>query len=98
MEDDAKSDHKWLKEIPKKDAKAGDVVIVNTGSGAGNNGHTAIITEGWKDKSDKDNDTKIVQMGGSLADDGVNQSKFNQSFTSLLTGDYSITMARPIKK
>lgn len=98
MEDDAKSDHKWLKEIPKKDAKAGDIVIVNTGSGAGNNGHTAIITEGWKDKSDKDNDTKIVQMGGSLADNGVNQSKFNQSFTSLLTGDYSITMARPIKK
>lgn len=37
---DARKTHQWLKELPEGEAKAGDIVIVNQGAGAGNNGHT----------------------------------------------------------
>ena len=53
---DAKGSHKYLKEVKSSDAKAGDVVIVNVGSGVSNNGHTAILLEDWKGRS-----TKIIE-------------------------------------
>lgn len=101
MEDDAKGDHKWLKEISESEAKAGDIVIVNTGNGAGSNGHTAILLDSWKaDEPETTNSTKVIQMGGA-AHDGVNIHKFGESFLSLVNGTYgahTITFARPIKK
>lgn len=90
MEDDAKGAHKWLKEIDKSDAGPGDVVIVNTGSGVGNAGHTAILESKWSGNS-----TKIIEQGG--VGDSVNEGKFGTSFSSLLSGG-SVTVARPIKK
>lgn len=101
MESDAKGSHQWLEEVKPSEAKAGDIVIVNTGNGAGSNGHTAILTEDWKaSKSDAENTTKIIQMGGSLVD-GVNESSFNNSFSLLVdgtSGAHTTTLARPIKK
>ena len=96
MADDANGDQKWLKKIPASEAVAGDVVIVNTGNGAGSNGHTAILTEAWiSGQSDSTNPTKIVQMGGGGT--GVNEGNFNTSFGSLVKGDYSIVFARAVK-
>ncbi|MCT3019907.1 CHAP domain-containing protein [Pediococcus pentosaceus] len=89
MESDAKGDHKYLKEIDKSDAEPGDVVIVNTGSGAGNLGHTAILESKWTGNS-----TKIIEQGG--VGDSVNEGTFGSSFASLLSGG-SVTVARPIK-
>jgi cell wall-associated NlpC family hydrolase len=97
MEDDAKGKHKYLQEIKPNDAKAGDVVIVNTGSGAGNEGHTAILEENWKDGSDKGNKTKIIEMGGIPSAHGVNESNFGDSFMSLVAGSHTTTFARPQK-
>lgn len=97
MRDDAKKDHKYLKEIKPSEAGAGDIVIVNTGDGAGNNGHTAFLTEKWKDAPDAKNSTKVIEMGGA-SHDGVNESTFDMAFTSLLRGSYDITFARPIEK
>lgn len=102
MESDAKSGHKWFKEIPAEEAKAGDVVIVNTGDGVGGNGHTAILTENWKTNEPiASNTTGIIQMGGDPNADGVNASPFVGGFMSLVDGSFgqhSITFARPIKK
>ena len=89
MANDAKSDHKWLKEVDKSDAKAGDVVIVNQGAGAGNNGHTAILEEDWHGDA-----TKIIEQGG--VGDHVNEGKFGTSFASLISGG-DVVLARPIK-
>lgn len=89
MASDAKGDHKWLKEIDKSNAKAGDVVIVNQGAGAGDNGHTAILEENWHG-----NGTKIIEQGG--VGDHVNEGKFGTSFLSLLNGG-EVVLARPIK-
>ena len=89
MEADAKGDHKYLKEIDKSDAQPGDVVIVNTGSGAGNLGHTAILESKWSGNS-----TKIIEQGG--VGDSVNEGTFGTSFLNLLSGG-SVTIARPIK-
>lgn len=101
MEADAKGSHQWLEEVKPSEAKAGDIVIVNTGNGAGSNGHTAILTEDWKaNESDAKNTTKIIQMGGSLTD-GVNESIFGNSFSLLVDGSsgaHTTTLARPIKK
>lgn len=97
MENDAKGQHQWLKEISGSEAKTGDVVIVNTGDGSGSNGHTAILEEDWKSGSPKDNDTKIIQEGGQGGSGGVNEGTFKDSFMGLLGGSYSITFARPIK-
>lgn len=96
MESDAKGEHKWLEEIDKKDTKAGDIVIVNTGDGAGSNGHTAFLTEAWKDEPVKSNTTMVIQQGGN--GDSVNEDTFINSFLSLVQGDYSITFARAIKE
>ncbi len=74
----------------ENDAKAGDIVIVNQGAGAGNNGHTAILLGKWQGKA-----TKIIEQGG--VGDKVNESTFGTAFYSLLSGS-DVTLARPIKK
>lgn len=96
MEADAKGENKWLKEISKNEAGEGDIVIVNTGGGAGSNGHTAFLTEKWKSEPDVSNTTGIIQQGGEGG--SVNESTFSASFLSLLQKDHSITFARPMKK
>lgn len=58
MENYAKS-NQYLKQIKSSQAGAGDVIIVNVGVGAGNNGHTAILLGKYKGGS-----TKIIEMGG----------------------------------
>ncbi|QBA78922.1 CHAP domain-containing protein (plasmid) [Lactiplantibacillus plantarum] len=91
MASDAKGSHQYLKQISENDAKAGDIVIVNQGAGAGNNGHTAFITENWHGKN-----TKIIEEGGDTTEH-VNESTFGTAFYSLLSGS-DVTLARPIKK
>ena len=91
MASDAKGSHQYLKQISENDAKAGDIVIVNQGAGAGNNGHTAILMDKWQGK-----DTKIIEEGGDTTGH-VNESKFGTAFYSLLSGG-DVTLARPIKK
>lgn len=91
MASDAKGSHQYLKQISENDAKAGDIVIVNQGAGAGNNGHTAFITENWHGKN-----TKIIEEGGDTTGH-VNESTFGTAFYSLLSGS-DVTLARPIKK
>lgn len=98
MEEDAKGAHQWLKEISESEAKAGDIVIVNTGDGSGNNGHTAILEEDWKSAAPKNNNTKIIQEGGQGGKGGVNEGTFKESFSGLIDGDFTITFARAIKK
>lgn len=90
MEDDARGSHKWLKEVSDKDAKEGDIVIYNTGGGAGANGHTAILTEDYKGDS-----TSIVEMGG-IGHGAVNESNIHDAFYSLLGG--TKTLCRPVSK
>lgn len=90
MASDAKGSHQYLKQISENDAKAGDIVIVNQGAGAGNNGHTAILLDKWQGKA-----TKIIEQGG--VGDKVNESTFGTAFYSLLSGS-DVTLARPIKK
>lgn len=89
MADDAKGDNQFLEEIDKDEAGPGDVVIVNMGSGTGNNGHTAILLEDWQGK-----DTDIIQIGG--VEDKVNKDQFGTSFMSLLSGSET-TLASPVK-
>lgn len=91
MASDAKGSHQYLKQISENDAKAGDIVIVNQGAGAGNNGHTAFITENWHGTN-----TKIIEEGGDTTGH-VNESTFGTAFYSLLSGS-DVTLARPIKK
>lgn len=93
MEADAKGDHKWLKEIPESEAGPGDIVIVNTGSGAGDNGHTAIIEQKWKG-----NNTKIINMGGVVGSKGVSEATFQEAFLGLLNKGGKPVFARPVKK
>lgn len=93
MEADAKGDHKWLKEISESEAGPGDIVIVNTGSGEGSNGHTAIIEEKWKG-----NDTKIINMGGVVGSKGVSEATFQEAFLGLLNKGGKPVFARPVKK
>lgn len=90
MAQDAKGSHKYLKEVKSSDAKAGDVVIVNVGSGVSNNGHTAILLEDWKGRS-----TKIIEQGG--GGDKVNESTVANAFYPALEGG-EMVLARPIKK
>lgn len=91
MASDAKGSHQYLKQISENDAKVGDIVIVNQGAGAENNGHTAFITENWHGKN-----TKIIEEGGDTTGH-VNESTFGTAFYSLLSGS-DVTLARPIKK
>lgn len=91
MASDAKGAHQYLKQVDPSQAKAGDIVIVNQGVGAGNNGHTAILLEDWKGK-----DTKIIQEGGDLTGH-VNEGKFGTSFSILLNGG-DVVLAHPVAK
>lgn len=91
MASDAKGSHQYLKQISESEAKAGDIVIVNQGVGAGNNGHTAILLGNWQGK-----DTKIIQEGGDTSGH-VNEGKFGTSFSTLLDGG-DVVLARPVKK
>lgn len=95
MAADAKGPHKWFQQIDPKDAKPGDVIIVNEGSGVGGNGHTAIITENWHGY-----DTKCINEGGDdetvFHNDGVCEDTIQRQFGSMLqAGD--VTIARPVK-
>lgn len=89
MTADARGSHQWLKAIDEKEAKAGDIVIVNQGGGAGANGHTAILAENWHGAN-----TKIIQMGG--AKSVVNEGQFGSSFSILLSGG-DVCLARAVK-
>ncbi|MDT2525140.1 phage tail tip lysozyme [Enterococcus raffinosus] len=89
MTDDARGSHHYLKEVSEGEADAGDIVIVNQGAGAGNNGHTAILMEKWHGKG-----TKIIEQGGT--GDSVNTGTFGDSFMSLLDGG-DVCLARAIK-
>lgn len=91
MAADAKGPHKWLKQVPANQAKAGDIVIVNDGGGAGGNGHTAFLMQDWHGNS-----TQIINEGGCGGSGGVNTSSFQDAFMSLLAGG-DITFAEPIK-
>lgn len=91
MASDAKGAHQYLKAISPANAKAGDIIIVNQGAGAGNNGHTAILTEKWQGKA-----TKIIQEGGDTTGH-VNEGRFGTSFATLLNGG-DVTLARPVGK
>lgn len=91
MAADAKGPHKWLKQVPANQAKAGDIVIVNDGGGAGGNGHTAFLMQDWHGNS-----TQIINEGGCGGSGGVNTSTFQEAFLSLLSGG-DITFAEPIK-
>ncbi|MDT2597055.1 phage tail spike protein [Enterococcus dongliensis] len=88
MTGDARGAHNWLQEIAPEQSRAGDVVIYNIGSGAGNGGHTAILLETYRG-----NDTQIIQMGGDGRFSGVNTSTIGYSFGSLLGGDRCIARA-----
>lgn len=95
MAQDAKGPHKWFKQIDPKDAKPGDVIIVNEGSGEGENGHTAIITENWHGY-----DTKCINEGGDdqtvFHNDGVCEDTIQRNFgTMVQQGD--VTIAEPVK-
>lgn len=92
MAQDAKGPHQWLKQIDPKDAKAGDVIICNQGSGAGDAGHTAILEENWHG-----GDTKIIEEGGTGGSGGVNEANVSQAFGSLFTSGETV-LARPVKK
>lgn len=96
MAEDAKGPHKWFKQIDPKDAKPGDVIIVNEGDGAGANGHTAIITSNWQGYDN----TKCINEGGDdqtvFHNDGVSEDTIQRQFGSMLqTGD--VTIAEPVK-
>lgn len=90
MTSDARGSHRWLKEISGGSSRAGDIVIYNQGSGAGNNGHTAFLLEKYHG-----NNTQIIEMGGDSRKSGVNISTIGYAFGYLLSGDRCI--ARAIK-
>lgn len=90
MTANARGSKTWLREISQNDAKAGDVVIVNVGSGAGNDGHTAILIEDWHGY-----ETQIIEMGG-MNSNGVGIGRVDMSFGYLLNGG-DLCLARPVK-
>lgn len=95
QESDATGSHQYLQKIDPKEAKAGDVIIVNVGGGSGSMGHTAILTENWKGY-----DTKCINEGGDdetvFHHDGVCEDTIQRQFGSLVDNG-RVTIARPIK-
>lgn len=91
METDARGSHKYLKQISAKNAKPGDVIIMNVGGGSGQNGHTAIIAGKYKGYQ-----TKIIEMGGTN-NGHIHTSNIHDSFLSLIP-NARITWARPVGK
>ncbi|HBK4973625.1 TPA: phage tail protein [Enterococcus faecium] len=90
MAADARGPRQYLTEISPNKAKAGDIIIVNQGAGAGNDGHTAILAEDWKGYS-----TSIVEMGG-MNSNGVGIGRVDWSFGYLLNGG-DVCLARAKK-
>lgn len=90
MAADARGPRQYLTEISPNEAKAGDIIIVNQGAGAGNDGHTAILAEDWKGYS-----TSIVEMGG-MNSNGVGIGRVDWSFGYLLNGG-DVCLARAKK-
>ncbi len=90
MTANARGARTWLREIPQNEAKAGDIIIVNQGGGAGNNGHTAILTENWHGYT-----TQIIEMGG-MNSGGVGIGRVDLSFGWLLNGG-DVCLARAVK-
>lgn len=88
MTSDARGNRQWLTEINASQSRAGDVIIYNQGSGAGNNGHTAILLEPYKGDT-----TQIIEMGGDSRYSGVNVSTIGYAFGSLLSGDRCLARA-----
>lgn len=91
MERDARGPHKYLKQISPKNAKPGDVIIMNVGAGYGASGHTAVIAGKYHGYQ-----TKIIEMGGDN-DGHVHASNIHDSFLSLIP-NARITWARPVKR
>lgn len=95
QESDATGAHQYLQKIDPKDAKPGDVIVVNEGGGSGSMGHTAILTENWKGY-----DTKCINEGGDdetvFHNDGVCEDTIQRQFGSLVDNG-RVTIARPIK-
>ncbi|MGH1649505.1 phage tail tip lysozyme [Enterococcus gilvus] len=90
MTADARGARQYLTEVAPNDAKAGDIIIVNQGAGAGNDGHTAVLAEDWHGYT-----TSIVEMGGMQAG-GVGIGRVDLSFGYLLNGG-DICLARAKK-
>lgn len=91
MERDARGPHKYLKQISPKNAKPGDVIIMNVGAGYGASGHTAVIAGKYHGYQ-----TKIIEMGGDN-NGHVHTSNIHDSFLSLIP-NARITWARPVKR
>lgn len=87
MASDARGAKQYLQEISEKEAKAGDIIVVNMGAGFGNDGHTAVLAEDWHG-----NTTKIIEMGGYGADE-VHEGQVDTSFGYLLSGDICFARA-----
>lgn len=93
MESDARGSHKYLKQISRSEAGPGDIIICNTGSGSGNNGHTGILLQKWHGGN-----TKVIEMGGEPKEEyniHVNIHTINYAFGSLFT-DGRVTIARVV--
>lgn len=93
MESDARGSHEYLKQISRSEAGPGDIIIVNSGSGSGNKGHTAILIQKWHGGN-----TKVIEMGGEQKEDydiHVNIHTINYAFSRLLT-DGRVTIARVV--
>lgn len=90
MRDDARGTRQYLTEVSPNEAKAGDIIIVNLGAGAGNDGHTAVLAEDWHGYT-----TAIVEMGG-MQSGGAGIGRVDQSFGYLLNGG-DVCLARAKK-
>ena len=93
MESDARGNHKYLKQISRSEAGPGDIIICNSGSGNGDDGHTAILLQKWHG-----GDTKIIEMGGEPKEQyniHVNIHTINYAFGSLFTNG-RVTIARVV--
>lgn len=89
MAADAKGSKQWLEKVNDSDAKAGDIVIANVGSGTSDDGHTAILIEDYHG-----NDTQIIQSGGE-GDGSISRGTIGNSFGSLLRGE--VIFAKALK-
>ena len=99
MESDAKGEHKYFEEVPMKDAKAGDIIVVNVGGGSGNDGHTGILQEDWDGASSvASSKTKIIDMHGPIGAQGPSKDHIvSEAMGSLLTGGERVTFMRAKK-
>lgn len=91
MEQDAKGDHEFFKEVTAADSQAGDAIIINIGVGYGPDGHTGILLEPYHGPA-----TKIIEMGGD--DHGsVHIANVQDSFGDKMLSEGRMTLAQPLK-